>query len=101
MSEGGAEEAAAPIDKKQLLQWLSDLTGRTVSRFDDLKDGSVLLVGCEKVFPVTFNPQRRKRGTTTWETIRLGLADSGVPVELCDARAISVRSAGGTLLPRS
>lgn len=88
MSEGAP---SAPIDKKHLLQWLSGLTGRSVTRFEDLKDGSALLLGCEHVFPVTFNAAKRRRGVTNWETIRLGLADSGVPVELCDARAIAVR----------
>lgn len=85
-----ASPPAPPVDKKSLLAWCSALTARPVSRFEDLRDGSTLLRACERVFPKCFDPAKRRRGVTNWETIKLGLEDSGVPSELCDAKAIAV-----------
>jgi hypothetical protein len=82
---------AGPIDKKSLLAWLQALTGRPVTRFEDLRDGQVLLRACERVLPKTFDIAKRRRGVNNWETLKLCLEDSGIPSELCDTKAIAVR----------
>ena len=48
------------VGKKELLQWASQASGRIVTKFDELKDGDVLLRCMKETWPAAYDRCRRK-----------------------------------------
>ena len=59
------------VGKRELLRWASDVSGREIDRFDDIKDGAVLLKLFHAVWPTAVDLQKAKwkpRPKYEWET---------------------------------
>ena len=51
---GAAPPPGGMVGKRELLQWASSCSGRAVTKFEELKDGAVLVRCMEKTWPLAF-----------------------------------------------
>lgn len=88
---------ASLLGKQELLQWACQQSGvPQCMRYDDLKDGFVLLCLAEKLWPglvdanIIRNQRRGQRTSrTNWELLRSVMTAVGLPVHLCDPKGVA------------
>mmetsp|Transcript_36947 Transcript_36947/g.90641 ORF Transcript_36947/g.90641 Transcript_36947/m.90641 type:complete len:1097 (-) Transcript_36947:151-3441(-) len=85
------------VGKRELLGWAGGIAGRVVSRFEDLRDGVVLLRIFESVWPkqqrsirgrATWAPQTEVEVGGNWDAIEAVLSEVGVPLEFVERQGI-------------
>lgn len=85
------------LGKQELLLWACHQSGvPQCTRYDDLKDGFVLLCLAEKLWPglvdanVVRNQRRGQRTSrVNWELIRSVMSTVGLPAHLCDPKGVA------------
>ncbi|RNF13887.1 uncharacterized protein Tco025E_06044 [Trypanosoma conorhini] len=84
----------APLGKKELLRWAAEASGvRPCDKYADLRDGVVLLALAARLFPASVDPRPARRGPVdaarNWEALRRVMGRHGLPLHLCDRRAVA------------
>ncbi|CUG89995.1 Hypothetical protein, putative [Bodo saltans] len=97
--KSGYDDATRKIraTKLELLQWACHQSGvPQCTRYDDLKDGFVLLCLAEKLWPGLIDSniiRNQRRGQRTsrmnWELLRSVMSSVGLPAHLCDPKGVA------------
>ena len=83
---------AAPIGKKELLAWIGEITGSRVAKFEDLRDGVVILKAFLSIWPTSVD-ERRIRGKpmrfewetkANWDLIKQAMTELQLPIQVYD-----------------
>ncbi|KAK3234714.1 hypothetical protein CYMTET_55033, partial [Cymbomonas tetramitiformis] len=79
------------VGKKELLQWASETSGLSITRFEDLKDGGVLLKLFAKTWPLAVDVRlksKSKASTGNWDIIKGVFLDLGLPMQVYAPKGI-------------
>jgi hypothetical protein len=83
------------VGKRELLQWASAMAGRTVTKFEELKDGAVLVRCMEKTWPLAYEACRRPRprsASSNFDLVGAIFEHLGLPVAVLDVKGIQAAS---------
>lgn len=94
----GGDTVPHPIGKKELLLWAGEVTGTHCSKFEDLRDGVVIMRVLSSIWPRCVDPRSSRKIKAApqlewelkrnWDTIRSIMTDIRLPVQLVDVAAI-------------
>jgi hypothetical protein len=92
------DAAPRPIGKKELLLWATEVTGISCSKFEDLRDGVVIMRLMSSIWPRAVDPRNSRKMKAApqmdwelkrnWDTIKEVMGDIRLPVQLVDRTAI-------------
>jgi hypothetical protein len=94
----GDDAAPRPIGKKELLQWAAEVTGLPCGKFEDLRDGTLVMKLMSSIWPRAIDPRNSRKMKATpqldwelkrnWDTVKDVMTDLRLPVQLVDRAAI-------------
>lgn len=92
------DSAHRPIGKKELLLWASEVTGMICCKFEDLRDGVIIMKLISSIWPRAVDPRNSRKMKAApqldwelkrnWDTIKDIMTDIRLPVQLVDRAAI-------------
>jgi hypothetical protein len=94
----GGDTVPHPIGKKELLLWAGEVSGTQCSKFEDLRDGVVIMRVFPSIWPRCVDPRNSRKMKAApqlewelkrnWDTIKSVMTDIRLPVQLVDVAAI-------------
>jgi hypothetical protein len=92
------DTAPRPIGKKELLLWASEASGMICSKFEDLRDGVIIVKLISSIWPRAVDPRNSRKMKASpqldwelkrnWDTVKDIMTDIRLPVQLVDRAAI-------------
>ncbi len=92
------DAAPRPIGKKELLLWATEVTGTMCNKFEDLRDGVIIVKLISSIWPRAVDPRNSRKMKAApqldwelkrnWDTIKEIMTEIRLPVQLVDRAAI-------------